>query len=231
MLKMNTNKPTIENLINIKEKLENMIDESSDSTYTPSSRSRSSSRSKIRSKQKDYKTKYNSLESKIRYMQLEMTNRDIEITELSEKINSNAKYDTIMIKINSLFERLDNMYTVLTERINTIDDKHYIKLNTLIILDTSEKSCTKGMEKYAIYLVNDIHPLLNNQVYFKNAIDSLYDIKMKELKTLITKINNLSLVVKFKNTLWITLFSMIFILCINISVFAIYYIVKYRYIM
>lgn len=240
---MASNKLSIENLNNIKESLEQKMNESSDSTYNSESSSgtesrsgtesssgtktRSRSRSRSKHKNTNYKVKYNNLESKIRYMQLEMVNKEIQITELMDKINSNSNYNAIFTKINYLFERLDNVFTVLTERINTIDDKHYVKLQTLTILDTSEKSCVKAMEKYAIYLVNDVHPLLNNQIYLKNSIDSLYNIKVKDLTSLISKIKKQSFWVKVINVLWLMLFIHIFILCINIVMILGYYMYKY----
>ena len=95
---MNSNKPTLENLINIKEQLENNLDESSDGTYESEDNS---------------KIKYHNLETKLRYMQLEMVNKDIEISELNNKLNKFNTYELLITKINFLFARLNNANNIL----------------------------------------------------------------------------------------------------------------------
>lgn len=228
---MSSNQPTVEELNYIKTSLEQKMEESSDSEYTPSTSSGSSCSRKSRRNSTNYKTKYNSLESKIRYMQLEMVNKEIEITELNTKILVLTKYDDLFKKINFLFERLDNALKVLTERVNTIDDKHYIKYITINTLDTIKVSCDKVLEKYSVYLANEINPLFSdNQLYLKNSINGLYELKQKEYASFVTLINDKLHVIKIYNTLYMSLFVFLFLIVINILLMCCYLLFSYGYI-
>lgn len=228
---MSSNQPTVEELNYIKTSLEQKMEESSDSEYTPSTSSGSSCSRKSRRNSTNYKTKYNSLESKIRYMQLEMVNKDIEITELSTKILVLTKYDDLFKKINFLFERLDNALKVLTERVHTIDNKHYIKYITINTLDTIKVSCNKVIEKYSVYLANEINPLFSdNQLYLKNSINGLYDLKEKEFTSFTKLIDRVSFNVKLNNTLWMVLFVILFLIITNVLLMCCYLLFSYGYI-
>ena len=166
---MNTTNPTLDDLNEIKNSLENKMSESSDSTdstYEPSDDSSTSSSSKSpkrkSKKSSNYKEKYNKLESKIRYMQLEMVNKEIELTEIQQKLINFNKNEEVNKKINFLFERLDNAYKILTERINTIEDTNYIKYKTITSLISINESCTKVKDKYSNYLNNELIPIMSS---------------------------------------------------------------------
>jgi hypothetical protein len=235
---MSSNLPTIENLHDIKNVLEQKMNESSDSdystdNYTSNSNSTSSSISNKKSKKciknnTDYKSKCNRFESKIRYMQLEMVNKDIEVTELKNKLNHSIKIDIIFTKIHFLFERLDNAYKILKERINLLNDNNYIKLKMITDLTTNKDSLRKVQEKYALYINNEVYSLIDtSDIYFKNAITALYDIKEKELTSLSNqidvKINN----TKFYNALWLYFFVLITVIFLQIIIIIGFYLFEY----
>ena len=235
---MSSNLPSIENLHDIKNVLEQKMNESSDSDYTTdnyTSNSDSSSSSINNKKSKkciknntDYKSKCNKLESKIRYMQLEMVNKEIEMTELKNKLDNRTKIDTLFIKINFLFERIDNAYKILKERINLSNDNNYIKLKKITDLTTNKESLKKVQEKYALYINNEVYPLIDtSNIYFKNAITALYEIKEKELTSLSTqidiKINN----TKFYNAIWLYLFVLIAVILLQLIILSGYYLFRY----
>ena len=222
---MNT-QPTLENLQDIKKGLEDKMSESSDSTYNTSDDESSSQNSK--SSKKNYKSKYRNLESKLRYMQLEMVNKDIEITEFKDKFNNFNKFQELIKKITFLFDRLDNAYKVLTERVNTINDDNYIKMDSLTILDTIKLSSIRVQDKYKLYLNNDVLPLFDeNQIYFKNAILLLYDNKSKDISAITKKINDKVIYINHQNSKWILLFILFIVLIIQVCVFLLYYLYNY----
>jgi len=212
---MSVNQPSINNLHEIKESLEQKINTSSDSDYSTDAStdtSTSSSHSKKKKNKKNkyhiYKLKYNHLESRIRYMQLDMVNKDIEIAELNNKLTIHNKNEILFTKINFLYERLDNAYKVLKDKMNSINEDKYIKLKTITELETIKESCKKVQEKYASYVNNDVYPLIDN-IYLKSAIQSLYDIKQKELLELSNEIDYNIYNTKYYNSCWLTLFVLI----------------------
>jgi hypothetical protein len=200
---MNSNKPTLENLINIKAQLENNLDESSDSTYESEDNS---------------KIKYHNLETKLRYMQLEMVNKDIEISELNDKLNKFNTYELLITKINFLFARLNNANNILIEKIISLNT------NPLNVMIQHKELCNKAIEKYEKYFTDDLLPLFNNdQTYLKEAITELYLNKNYELRIIANKIDDQIHLIKTKN---IINFSII-ILLIQISILAIVLIIFY----
>jgi len=208
--KMSENLPSLDNLKEIKEELE---DKMSDSSYESSD---------------DSDSKYNNLKTKIRYMQLEMVNKDIELTEFREKLNIFVKSENLNKKINFLFERLDNAYQVLNERINNINDIHFIKFNTINILNSIKESCKKVQNKYSDYIVNELYILIDNkQIYLKNAIESLYDIKMKRLEKMITNIDVKMYNTQFYNIMWGSLILIVIIIWIQIILYIVGSIIGY----
>jgi hypothetical protein len=128
---MNSNKPSTESLKNIKKHLENKLDESSDSTYE-SSDDNSNNKS----------LKYRNLETKLRYMQLEMVNKDIEISDLTEKLHKFNTSDALFNKINFLFDRLNNANNILIEKTININN------NPISVLLQHKELCNKVIEKY-----------------------------------------------------------------------------------
>jgi hypothetical protein len=229
---MTSNQIPIESLHEIKETLEQKISESTDSsdsdysTSTSSTSSSSSRSSKKKSKNTDYKLKYNKLESKIRYMQLDTVNKDLEIMELRSKVDIHTKNEILFSKINMLFERLDNAYKILTERSNIIIDPNILKFKTISDLTTIKGSCTKVQEKYLLYINNEVYPLINNQ-YLKNAISALYDIKQKEYLDLLKSIDLKIYNTKFNNTAWMFLFVVISVLLLQIIIITGCYMLGY----
>ena len=217
----------------IKDILETTINnstDSSDSTYSYSTRSSSSSTSsgfkkKRHTKYKtDYKTKYNNTESKLRYMQLEMVNKELEINELTQKLSVSTKYDAFFNKTNFLFERLDNAIKVLIERINTIEDNSIIKFKYINSLDTINLSCDKVKEKYAVFIVTDIYPLISNeQIYIKNSITALYDIKNNELNDISKLINKKIYDIRVCNTCWLSCILILISIIIQSIIFGGYF--------
>jgi hypothetical protein len=231
---MTSNQPTVENLHEIKNTLEQKMNESSDSEYISSSTSFSSSSRCSRSSNKklnktiNYKLKYNNLESKIRYMQLEMVNKEIELSELQNKLCNYSKIDMIFTKINFLFERLDNAYKILNERINLSNDNDFIKLKTVADLTTNKDTLKKVMSKYALYINNELYPLINtSDIYFKNSITALYEIKQKELSKLSNLIDIKIYDTKCYNTMWLSFFVLISVIFIQIIIISICYLIGY----
>jgi len=225
---MSASQPTIENLHEIRNMLEQKIDESSDSDYTTDDSTSSSSTNKKSKNTTDYKSKSNKLESRVRYMQLEMVNKDIEISELKDKLNNRTKIDILFTKVNFLFERLDNAYKVLNERMHTITDDNYIKLGLVNDLSTIKDSLRKVQEKYTLYINNEVYPLFDiADVYHKNAITALYNIKEKELTSLSNKIDCKIYNTKFYNTTWLLFFVIIFGILIQLIIISCLYVYFY----
>jgi hypothetical protein len=180
---MNSNKPSTESLKNIKKHLENKLDESSDSTCE-SSDDNSNNKS----------LKYHNLETKLRYMQLEMVNKDIEISELNNKLNKFNTYELLITKINFLFDRLNNANNILIEKIVSIN------INPLSVMIQHKELCNKAIEKYEKYFTDDLLPLFNNdQKYLKIAITKLYLSKKNELIVINDKIDDQIQITKTKN--------------------------------
>jgi hypothetical protein len=210
---MSTNYPTVENLQEIKNVLEQKINEPSDSES-----------SSYESDSESYKLKYNKLESKIHYMQLEMVNKDLEIAEYKNKLNIYTKNDLLFTKINFLFDRLDNAYKILKEKVNIINDKDYIKFKTITELTSIKESIIKVRDKYKLYVDKDIYPLItDSHVYFKNAITALYNIKENEFISLSTTIDIKIFNTKYNNTCWASFFIMSILLILQIIIFGGYY--------
>jgi hypothetical protein len=224
---MSSSQPTIENLLEIKNMFEQKMNESSDSDYTTDDSTSSSSTNK-KSKNIDYKSKFNNLESRVRYMQLEMVNKDIEITELKNKLNDCTKIDELFTKTNYLFERLDNAYKVLNTRINSTNDDNYIKFNMINDLTTAKDTLKKVQDKYKLYINNEVYPLIDtSNIYYKNAITALYDIKEKEFKLLTIKIDDKIYNANFYNTLWIFLSVVLFAILLQIIIISCCYLFGY----
>jgi hypothetical protein len=211
----------------IREILEQKINESSDSDYSPTDSSGDSDYSSVKKKraQIDYKTKYNQSESKYRYLQLEMSNLNVEISELKESLILLTKHNLLFKNINFLFERVDNAIKILNERINT-EDKSILKFNTLNNLENLEKLCNKTKEKYESYINSDVYPLfLDNQIILKSSITNYYLEKIKGFDSIITKINNLQVKIKTYNLILLTAG----ISCFIISGISLSFIITYYY--
>jgi hypothetical protein len=220
--------PTKE-LIKIQEALEQKINESSDSEYSPSESDTSSSRSsrKNRYKTVDYKTKYNNSESKYRYLQLEMSNKNIEINELKEKLVTLDKHALIIKNISFLFERLDNAFKGLDEKITTINDPGIIKFATLSSLDITENMCIKTKDKYNIFINENIYPLFpENQIILKNSLTMYYLEKQKEFDKILLKIKIHKYRTTVNNIFRIMGLTILLLLFINILIMVIYYLVR-----
>ena len=225
---MDQNIPLSE-LMQIKQKLEEKLNETSDSdsTYITESDTSDSSSSRIKSKKNStpYKYKYERLESKNRYMQLEMTNKDIEITELKDKLEVFNKHELITKKSNFLFERLDNAIKILTERMNTNKDNSIFKLTVINQYQSIIVSCEKVCIKYINYFNDEIIPLMDVSlhVYTKNSYELLLKNKEKELINIATnckyKISNLNYYIFSV----IVLFVITFLIIINILMLIMYW--------
>jgi hypothetical protein len=219
--------PTDE-LLKIQEALEKKMNESSDSEYSPSE-SDTSSRSSRRKKYKtvDYKTKYNNSESKYRYLQLEMSNKNIEINELKEKLVILDKHVLIIKNISFLFERLDNAFRGLDEKINTINDTGIIKFATLISLDITENMCIKTKDKYNVFINENIYPLFpDNQIILKNSLTMYYLEKQKGFDIILLKIKNLKYKTTLNNICRIIGLLILFLIFLNIIMMGIYYFIR-----
>ena len=215
--------PTDE-LNKIKEKLEQKINESSDSEDSSSDTSSSYTLKKKRKSKIDYKTKYNQSESKYRYLQLEMSNQNIEINELKEKTIVLDKHNLLTKNINFLFERLDNAFKILNERL-IIKDENIIKFTTLNSLKSLNELCLKTKDKYEGYINTNVYPLfLDDQHIFKISITNHYLQKIKEF-------DNLARLIKIKSDTTIlyntfVLFSLIVcsIILLNLIMISVYFI-------
>jgi hypothetical protein len=182
---MNSNKPSTESLKNIKKHLENKLDESSDSTYE-SSDDNSNNKS----------LKYRNLETKLRYMQLEMVNKDIEISDLTEKLHKFNTSDALFNKINFLFDRLNNANNILIEKTININN------NPISVLLQHKELCNKVIEKYEKYFTIDLLPLFNDdQKYLKDAITTFYHDKNNELIIIANNIDDQIHFTKTKNSI------------------------------
>lgn len=217
----------INELKHIKEVLERKMNESSDSDYSPSESESSNYSDKSRKNKNriniDYKSKYNKSESKYRYLQLEMSNKNIEINELKEKLILLDNHQVIIKNINFLYERLDNAFKGLYEKIDTINDKKIIKFETLIILDSIESMCIKTKDKYDAYINTNIYPLFPiNENIIKNSLTMYYLDKQKEFDKILLKIKNQRYNTDIHNLLKMIGLSIIFIILINIIIFVIY---------
>ena len=193
----------INSLKEIKSTLENNMN-NDDSETDIESDSEPEQKTKKKTKVKDYKKKYNDSESRYRYLQLEMVNKDIEISELKEKLNNLDKFTIFSKNVNFLFDRLNNAIKVLNERINTINDDDYIKLSQISSLNHIEGVCKKTIEKYETYLSSEVYPHIDNdQLFIKLALDSLYINKKKEFDSILVKIKNKRNLTLFNNGLMI----------------------------
>jgi len=220
-----------EELKHIKEVLERKMSESSDSEYTPSeseSSEYSDKSKKIKRRTNiDYKSKYNNSESRYRYLQLEMSNKNIEINELKEKLVLLDNHQLIIKNINFLFERLDNAFKGLNEKIDTINDNKIIKFETLVILDSVESMCIKTKDKYDAYINTSVYPLFSvNEYIIKNALTVYYLEKQKEFDKILLKINNQKYKTTVNNILRIIGLLIISIVIINIVIMVIYFLIR-----
>jgi len=201
----------------IKQMLEDKLN---DSSYESNESNKSN-----KSRKTNYRIKYNASESKYRYLQLEMANKDIEINELKEKLENLNKYQLLIKNTNFLFDRIDNAFKVLHERIDKIEDNSFIKISTFSSLVTLENLCLKTKDKYEEYINNSVYPLfLDDQIIFKNAITSLYTNKIKEFNNIQNIINIKRYNTQFANTGKVTLISII-LMFIFISIW-IFFILK-----
>ena len=188
-------KPNVNDLNQIKSGLESLNpDSDSDSDYSSSSDSDSDSDKKHSNKDN---SDCNKLETKIHYMKLDLVNKDIEIEEYKNKCLILNKYEQIFKNIEFLFDRFNNAYTILKERINTKPDNDLFKY--IILLENSHSVCIKTKDKYNQYLNNDIIPLFTpQQIYLKNSVIITFSIKDKEFTDLILKIDKLIFNAKLK---------------------------------
>lgn len=220
-----------EELKHIKEVLEQKMNESSDSEYTPSESESSEYSDKSRKIKRrsniDYKSKYNNSESKYRYLQLEMSNKNIEINELKEKLLLLDNHLLIIKNINFLFERLDNAFKGLNEKIDTINDEKIIKFETLIILDSVESICNKTKDKYDAYINTSVYPLFPvNEYITKNALTMYYLDKQKKFDKILLKINKQKYKTNVNNILRIIGLLLLFLIILNIVIMVIYFLMR-----
>jgi hypothetical protein len=218
----------IDDLKHIKEILEEKMNESSDSEYTPSESESSDYSDKSKKYKKrtniDYKSKYNKSESNYRYLQLELSNRNIEINEMKEKLLLLDNHQLIIKNINFVFERLDNAFKGLNEKINTIIDKNFINFEILVILDSIESMCNKTKDKYDMYINTNIYSLFPmNEYIIKNAVTMYYLDKQKEFDKILLKIKIQKYNTTLKNLLRIIGLIILFIIIIII---IIYYLIR-----
>jgi hypothetical protein len=229
------NQPSTDELKEIKESLEQKMNSSSDSDSSNESSDSSNSSSLVsfnrklvkKTKDKNYKYKLKNSENKLRYMQLEMVNKDIEISELQNKLGLYNKHELIINKVSFLFERLDNAIKVLNDRKLSVKDGNYIKNNLINNLTTVKYMCTKTQEKYKLYIINELYPLINDEthLYLKNSITALYEIKQKELSSISTSIDNIIYNTSYNNSLWILFFIVSIIISINSFIFSVLYLI------
>jgi hypothetical protein len=211
----------------IKESLEQKMNESDESEYTPSDSENSCSSSLSDRKKKykniNYKSKYNQSESRYRYLQLEMSNKNIEINELKDKLLPLDKYNLIVKNINFLFERLDNAIKGLNERITLIDDNNLIKYKTLDVLESTKAICNKTIDKYDMYINTSIYPLFNDEhSILKESLTSFYVNKQKEFETLLLRIKNKHFKIRCTNIIRIISIILIILLIMNLILLGIY---------
>jgi len=229
---MNQNIPLLD-LMQIKQKLEEKLNQSSesDSTYITESESyessESSSSKKIKSRKNNtsYKYKYERLESKNRYMQLEMSNKDVEITELKDKLEVFSKYELITKKSNFLFERLDNAIKILKERMNTNKDNSIFKLNVINQYQSLIVSCQKVCVKYINFFNDELIPLMDVSLhaYTKNSYELLLKNKEKELIDIATNCKNKIYNLNYYILSVIILFVITLLILLNILLLIIYW--------
>ena len=212
-----------DDLNKIKEKLEQKINESSESESSSSDTSSSYTLKKKRKSKIDYKTKYNQCESKYRYLQLEMSNANIEINELKEKTIVLDKHNLLTKNINFLFERLDNAFKILNERL-IIKDENIIKFTTLNSLKSLNELCLKTKDKYEGYINTNVYPLfLDDQHIFKISITNHYLQKIKEFDNLLLLIKTKSENTILYNTFVVLSLVICSLFVLNIIIFAIYF--------
>lgn len=220
----------MEELKKIQQQLQEKINESSDSEYSPSESDysdESDNRKKRKSSRSNYKYKYNQSESRYRYLQLEMSNKNIEINELKDKLIILDKHLLITKNISFLFERLDNAFKGLDEKINTINDTSIIKFAKLISLDTIEAICIKTKDKYEAYINTNIYPLFpNDQFILKNSLTMYYLEKIKEFDKILLKIKNQKYKTTINNLCRIIGLIILFLIFINIVMMVIYYCIR-----
>jgi hypothetical protein len=189
-------KPNLNELNEIKNGLESLNSGSeSDSSYS------SSDSEKKYFLVKKQKNKDNSdcdkLEYKIHYMKLDLVNKEIEIEEYKNKCLILNNYEQIFKNIEFLFDRFNNAYTILNERINTKPDNDLFKY--IIMLENSHSICIKTKDKYNQYLNNNIIPLFTpQQIYLKNSVIVTFSIKDKQFTDLVFKIDKLIFNAKLK---------------------------------
>ena len=213
-------KPNLNDLNQIKNGLES-LNSDSDSSYSSFD---SENKYFLVKKQKNKdNSDCDKLESKIHYMKLDLVNKDIEIEEYKNKCLILSKYEQIFKNVEFLFDRFNNAYTVLKERINTKPDNDLFKY--IIMLENSHSVCIKTKDKYNQYLHNDIIPLFTpQQNYLKNSVIITFSIKDKEFTDLILKIDKLIFNAKLKQFI-----SHLIITCIFFIV--IFAIILYFYVM
>jgi hypothetical protein len=192
----------------IKEILEKKINETSDSDDNSSDLDSSKKKNKI-----NYKLKYNQSESRYRYLQLEMSNLNIEINELKEKNIILDKYNLLNKNINFLFDRLDNAFKILNDRINNNNI-------SLFSLDHQLELCCKTKDKYDVYINENVYPLFSDdQLILKKLITIYYLDKIKEFDTILTLIKIKKRNIKFHNIFILGSIIICSILLINIILY------------
>ena len=161
----------------IREILEKNINETTDTDDSSIDSKSSNKKNKI-----NYKLKYNQSESRYRYLQLEMSNLNIEINELKEKNVILDKNNLLNKNINFLFDRLDNAFKILNDRINNNNI-------TLVTLDHNLDLCQKTQDKYDLYINENVYPLFSDdQIILKKSILIYYSNKIKEFNTILSLI-------------------------------------------
>jgi hypothetical protein len=211
-------------LKHIKEVLEQKVNESSESEYSSSESDNSSK--KIRNKNislKDYRSKYNQSETRYRYLQLDLSNKSIEISELKEKLSALDKYKLLVKNVNFLFDRLDNAFKILNERL-IIKDEKIFKYNTLSSLQSLKELCNKTKDKYEGYINTNILPLFSDDQYIlKISLTHHYLDKIKEFDSILVKIIEKQNCTNIYNLFIIISIVISSIFILNIIIFGIYY--------
>jgi hypothetical protein len=211
-------KPNLNDLNQIKNGLES-LNSDSDSSYSSFD---SENKYFLVKKQKNKdNSDCDKLESKIHYMKLDLVNKDIEIEEYKNKCLILTKYEQVFKNVEFLFDRFNNAYTTLKERINAKPDNDLFKY--IILLENSHSVCIKTKDKYNQYLNNDIIPLFTQQQnYLKNAVIITFSIKDKEFTDLILNIEKLIFYAKLNQFISHLIITCIFFIVIFIVILYFY---------
>jgi len=162
------------------------------------------------------------LETRIHYMKLDIVNKDIEISELNEKINTTNKINTFFHNSELLFERLNNAHFILSEKLNSkpVNDSY----KQLLFLENTYNLCRNTIEKYHSYLEVSFNiQNYTDHKYSIIAIEFLFSNKMNELILIHDKVNKQITYIKFKQMFNHILLHIFFLVIIFSIFFNFYY--------